>query len=206
MRQLLAASMSAVATMLASDAAACVPFRFDMPNISADSVAGEMTREAASVEIMRVVSRSRIPAHPYYQHFSGPMYEYRLEAVEALKGLSHRALSFTAPDANWIQKVIPGARRFEHTPLWWLTPEGYDGLQRLSIYLPDNFDSTTCSGAVLFEMGEQYLVFTGQNGELLSPGLAVGNLGQQRPVLERLHGPSDPWLIAVRAAIEGLRH
>lgn len=203
--------MSAVATMLAaSDAAACVQFAYDMTNISAGGVAAEMAHDAASIEIMRVVSRERVPAHRLYDDWSGPLYEYRLEAVDTLKGGSRHALLFTAPDVNWLADAIPGGRPFKHEPFWWLTPEGYAGLQRLSFYLADDFRSTTCARPVLFEMGEHYLVFTGQDGELLSPGFTanatpVEGVGQQRPVLERVHGESDPWLVAVRKALREVR-
>ena len=182
--------------------------RYNMSNITVESMSAELVRDAASIRIMRVVSRLQVPADPVYLDWLGPLYEYRLETVETLSGRVSGVLSFTAPDDDWIVARIPGFRRLNHEPLHWLTPQGYEALQDTSIYLANDFHSTTCAGAVTFEIGAEYLVFTGVDGHLLQPGLR-GRAGwqtrpvrRQRPVLEQVHGAGDPWLAAVRTAVQ----
>ena len=190
------------------DAIACTPINYDTSAITAQSMAQDMVDDAASIEVMRAVSRIRVPAHPYYADSYGPIYEYRLEPVEVLHGRSPGVMSFTAPDVDWLDRRVPGTRRYysSREPLWWLTPRGYEDLQRTSIYLPHDFHSTTCASAVMFEIDAEYLVFRGADGRLLSPGL-TGELGTpQRPVLERVLEKDDPWLAAVRDAIERTPH
>lgn len=205
MNRTLALSLSAAVATLAvvDDAAACVPLRFDMSRITAASMARDMTDDATTIEVMRAVSRIRVPALSIYANAYGPLYEYRLETIETLKGRSSGVMSFTAPDVDWLGRQLPGSRRhFELEPLWWLTPRGYERLQRTSIFLPHDFASTTCAAPVVFEIGAEYLIFREENGRLLRPGFN-GDLSRpgQRPALEQVEGANDPWLIAVREAI-----
>lgn len=200
----IATAVAFVLTLLARDALACVPLKYDMTGITAESVAQEMAPQAATIEIMRVVSRSGVQADRVYaEYYTNSLYRFRLESVEVLKGFSRGPLELHGFDADWRARWLQRWTPRRQQPLWWTTPEGYAGLQDTVLPDPTDFGSMTCAAPVTFEVGAQYLVFRDESGELLHPGLArEGRPARpaQRPVIERI-SEDDPWLRQVRASL-----
>lgn len=204
------AALVSVASLAVADAArACTPIRYDVTGISPASMAAEMVRDAASIEIMRVSGRRAVPKpDPLYLRYYEPPYFYQLESVATLYGEPLGSLEVAGFEDGWLERVLgpsPLARRLTRSEesLWWTTPEGYAELQSSAVLDPGSQSSIACESPLAFTVGVELLVFRTRRGELLEPGL-TGTFryrGSQRPAMERLHGEDDPWLLEVRQAI-----
>jgi len=199
------ASLAAAAMLLHASAEACTPIRYDMQGVSADAFARELVEDARSVEMMRVVSRTPVPARamdPVILEYYGQVYVYRFEPVALLNGRRRGPLELPGFDEHWLQQRIPAAPIRHHEPLRWLTERGYAELQETAIPDPTDSGSIACVTPISFVVGQEYLVFRDPAGELLRPRSAFNSQWRlQRPVIEPVTGSNDPWLRQVQAAI-----
>jgi hypothetical protein len=200
------ASLAAVVVAFTASADACTPIRYDMSGVSAEAFAREMVAEAHGIEVMRVVSRTAEPPdRPYniYATSYGQVYLYRFETVRVLNGRRGRVLELHGLDEHWLRQRLPETPEINREPLWWLSERGYLALQHTAIPDPHDSGSIACAVPTTFVIGEQYLVFRGRSGAILAPGFdGRGSFREpQRPVVERVTGPSDPWLREVEAAV-----
>lgn len=206
MKRALASSILTIALLVtSSNALACVPIRYDGSAFTPQGAADQMVADAASIEIMRVTSRSPVSADPLYSDiYVGGPYSFRFESVRVLKGFGRGSFDLPGLGEDTRFRYLPDLEFSSHVPLWWAGERGYAELQETVLLDPANLDNMGCSGPLIFEVGANYLVFRGRDGNLLSPAFrAVGRPARppQRPVIERLHGSDDPWLREVERAI-----
>jgi hypothetical protein len=199
------ASLAAAALIFHATADACTPIRYDMTGVSVESIAGELVEDARGVELMRVVSRQAVPRDqmdPIFLEYYAQVYLYRFETVVVLNGRGRGVLELYGLDEHWAQQLDPPLPVRHHEPLWWLTERGYDELNHTAIPDPSDSSSIACVGPITFVVGQEYLVFRNDAGGLLRPRVPFNSQWRlQRPVIEPIHEPGDPWLREVRAAI-----
>lgn len=208
MRALAALTLCAVFCAFASSAQPCTPINYNT-ELQPAAVADDMLDDAPTVELMRVVSRDVVHAHPVYaQIYSTPLYRFRFETVEVLKGRSRGVLELHGIGTDARFAGLPEVTIRERSSLWWMGTSGYAGLQESVILDPEDTGSVACRDPFAFAVGSSYLVFRDENGALLHPGFGFppraswpSRPAPQRPAIEIVASSSDPWLHEVRSAI-----
>lgn len=208
MRALAALTLCAVLHAYAPSAQACTPINYST-GLQPAAVADDMLDDAPTVELMRVVSREVVRAHPVYADiYSTPVYRFRFESVGVLKGRSRGVLELHGIGTDARFTGLPEVTIRQRSSLWWMGTSGYAGLQESVILDPEDTGSVACLVPLAFAVGSNYLVFRDENGALLHPGFLFPRRASwpsrpapQRPVIEIVASDSDPWLLEVRSAI-----
>jgi hypothetical protein len=196
----IAALVTAIA-LLTQPAFACVGLEYDMTGITPQSMSRRLVDGAASIQLVRAVSRRPVPTDPILLEAYGRVYVYRFEPIELIAGRPRGAFDLYGLHEDWIEHALgpPIARR--DLPRWW-TEAGYVRLQEIRAPDPADSGSIACASPLTFALGSDYLVFRTNSGELLAPGFPVQEGRPARPqllpVMERVTGPTDPWLAQVR--------
>lgn len=195
-------SLAAMAIASHASAEACTPILYDMSDVSAESFARQMINEARGVELMRVFSRTMVPADrtdPVILEYYAPVYLYRFESVETVSGRSHGTLTVAGLDEHWFERRTPYLSPNPHAPLWWTSGGGYNALQWTAIPDASNSGSIACSAPATFVVGRTYLVFRNAGGDLMG-WRRFGRWRLRWPAIEPVSGVNDPWLREVRLA------
>jgi len=206
-----AITVAALALMQGSIASACVGLTYDGAEFTPAFAADQMVAEAATIELMRVVSRTSVKSDlGYAEYYVGGPYSFRLETIEVLKGFRRDAFDVYGFASDTHPRYMPEYRFRGREPLWWSGTQGYVGLQETVMLDPADSGSMACASPLIFDVGAEYLVFRNSRGELLSPAYRRTERPAnppQRPVIEEIHGSSDPWMTHVRQAIadQGVR-
>lgn len=201
-RALATLALCAVLHVYAQPAQACTPIIYGT-ELQPVAVADEMLDDAPTVELMRVVSRDVVSAHPVYADlYSTPVYRFRFASVEVLKGRSRGALELHGIGTDAHFAGLPDIIMPQRSSFWWMGSSGYGWLQNSVILDPEDTRSVACRDPFAFALGSSYLVFRGDDGQLLAPGFRpLSRPTGQRPAIEIVSSSNDPWVQEVRSAI-----
>lgn len=209
MRLAIAAAAAIALFYAPHDVVACTPIDFGDRELTPSTAAPEMVARASTIELMRVTARTEVSADPVYAEiYATPIYQFRFESVEVLKGRSRGDLLLPGIGADARHRYAPDLPIPRRDPLWWSGDEGFEALIQSTLIDPTTTGSVACLWPFDFDVGATYLVFRDADGQLMSPGFRYparpswpSTFVHQFPVVEVVPDDADIWLREVRSVI-----